>query len=69
MTINEAVKEALATGGTMIRRQEPIFLHMSIKPGEVTCAIIEGLKTKTSKPGWEPSSEDLMADDWCVLLD
>ena len=53
----------------MIRRQDPIYLHMSIKPGEVTCAIIEGLKTKTSKPGWEPSSDDLMADDWCVLLD
>lgn len=76
MYIYEAASEALKTNGKMYRKLEPINaegISIIIKPTNSyeSCILLvcsDG-EIKGSCRHWNPSAEDLMADDWSVLGD
>lgn len=74
MHINEAVKQALEVGGEIYRESAKLDysdIYATIKPTNSydTCIlIIMGAKgNKRSCRNWNPTAEDLIADDWKVL--
>ena len=67
MFIHEAVKEALGANGWIIRQGVEIFKHLAIKPTNTGFNCIVKARLTKESPCWNPSAEDLMADDWVVV--
>lgn len=67
MFIHEAVKEALKTDGWITRQGVEIFKNLAIKPTNTGFNCVVKARLTREHPCWNPSAEDLMADDWVVL--
>jgi len=67
LLIHEAVKKALEEDGWIVREGLEIFKHLAIKPTNTGFNCIVKMKLEREAPCWNPSAEDLMADDWMVL--
>lgn len=67
MFIHEAVKQALETDGWIVREGIEIFETLAIKPTNTGFNCIVKSRLTKEAPCWNPSAEDLMADDWVVL--
>ena len=74
MTIQEAVKEAVKCGGEIVRTSAVIpesTVFTSIIPTNTydTCLLVinDSDGTKRCCRCWNPTADDLMADDWNVL--
>lgn len=74
MYINKAVKQALEVGGEIYRESAKLDysdVYATIKPTNsygMRILIVEGTKdNKRSSRNWNPTAEDLIADDWKVL--
>lgn len=74
MYLHEAVKEAMKTNG-LIYRKETVqnsdgVLQGAIRPTNTydTCilVVLEDEKIKKSYRAWNPTADDLMADDWML---
>ena len=74
MNIQEAVKKAVEEKGLLIRlsaRVEESEVYAAIKPTNtydacLAIVIVEGKPEKACRC-WNPTADDLMADDWIVL--
>lgn len=72
MTISEAVKEAMETGGLIRRGKNKWDVRIAIKPTNsyqaCICVIYKiGMQQGEGKSWWNPTADDLMADDWEVI--
>lgn len=74
MHINEAVKQALEVGGEIYRESAKLDcsdIYATIKPTNSydTCILIVKAKKsdKRSSRNWNPTADDLIADDWQVI--
>lgn len=74
MHISEAVKQALEVGGEIYRESAKLDysdIYATIKPTNSydTCILIVKAKKhdKRSSRNWNPTADDLIADDWKVI--
>lgn len=74
MHIDEAVKQALEVGGEIYResaKRDCADVYATIKPTNSydTCILIVKTKKrdKRSSRNWNPTADDLIADDWQVI--
>ena len=67
MLIHEAVKQALETDSWIIRQNVEVFKYLAIKPTNTGFNCIVKARFTREHPCWNPSAEDLMADDWVVV--
>lgn len=77
MYIHEAVSEAMAQGRRMQRRSSTFWRAVRIRPTNTSaCCLMETteefrkakcFQKKVLSPRWNPSAEDLLADDWEVV--
>lgn len=74
MKIGKAVKEAIAKDGVIRRKSKVngfLTIRSVIKPtsSHNTCLLIliDNGKIKRGSAWWNPTADDLMADDWEVL--
>jgi len=66
MNIQEAVQRALVEGKFITRES---FSHLKIQPtNRIGYCILSSIDNSTQpRGGWQPSAEDLTADDWKVI--
>lgn len=74
MNIAEAVKKALKVNGLITRSSDKLpgaDIYSAVKPTNsyATCILVvmEGGKTNGICRWWNPTADDLMADDWDVI--
>lgn len=67
MTIDQAVKEALASGGYIQRRSNPLWRSFAIMPTNSSDCCVVCSADKKQRPRWNPNADDLAAEDWEVL--
>lgn len=74
MHIDKAVKQALEVGGEIYRKSAKLDcsdIYATVKPTNSydTCILIaqDAKGNKRSCRNWNPTAEDLIADDWKVL--
>lgn len=69
MLIHEAVKEALHQGKGLARKNwDESWLYTTIFPTNSSeCCIVTNRSAQRSHPRWNPTADDLMADDWKVV--
>lgn len=74
MHIDKAVKQALEVGGEIYRESAKLDcsdIYATIKPTNSydTCILIVKAKKrdKRSSRNWNPTADDLIADDWQVI--
>lgn len=74
MHIHEAVKKALAENGRIIRTsavETESDIYSAIRPTNSydTCllTVMKNGKPERTCRGWNPTADDLMADDWVVI--
>ena len=68
MNIHEAAKHAVESG-KFIKRQSMIWMRSKLKltnTSELCCIIVSEKEERRPYRRWEPSCEDLIADDWIV---
>lgn len=68
MTISEATKEAIKINGYIARNSwgERYTIYIQPTNSPMCCLLLSILDIRPS-PRWEPSANDLMAEDWYVL--
>ena len=64
MFIHEAAQVALEIDGFIVRRKYANRIRIKPTDGSMRCVL--HTKNAQAKPGWEPTGEDLTADDWMV---
>lgn len=75
MFIQEAVKEAIKKGREIYRksaRNETLNVYATIKPTNTyeTCLLtVHSESNEKSCRSWNPTADDLMADDWKVTTE
>lgn len=67
MFIHEAAQIAHEIDGYMFRRKDAKRIRIRPLDGPMRCVVYT--KTAEPKPRWEPSAEDLTADDWMVTTE
>ena len=72
MYIHKAIKRALRHGRCICRRSRLRGHYMKYKPTHSRDCILmvwrdNGEIARQTKPRWNPTVEDLMADDWVVI--
>ena len=66
MNIQEATQEAVQKGAK-IKRAHFGWKRASIRPTDTPMCCYVFIEDKAPCRGWQPSAEDLMADDWIVV--
>lgn len=66
MNIQEAAKKAAEQDGYITRKKHLVYCHTAIQLTDTAdCCIV--VKKESSRRGWQPKAEDLIADDWEVI--
>lgn len=69
MYIHEAVKQAMERNGWIVRGCVKMFETVRIKPTNTGFNCIVKGRGMREAPCWNPSAEDLIAEDWEVVSD
>lgn len=68
MKISEAVRLAVQNNGLIARPSDSRIISVANKPNGLDWTLTGfHLDGKEIAPNWQPSANDLMADDWVVL--
>ena len=65
MKIVKATKQAMLVGKGITRKNE-LWKNITLIPTNTDCCIIVVNGNKSSAIRWQPSADDLIAEDWIV---
>lgn len=66
MNIQDAIKEADKQGKGIAREEWGLRPESIFPTNTIQCCILVSFKGDSIKPRWNPSKDDLVADDWIV---
>ena len=68
MFIHEAVRQAMAVNGYIVRRDWQHLIRLR-PTNEVDGIVLISPHNQSPRPRWQPRAEDLIADDWIVTTE